>query len=139
MAEEGPNTTTTTVSESAPNPEVVARAARRHYTAGYKLQILEELDEHKDDPGYVGAVLRREGLYSSNVSAWREQRRQGALKALGKARGREGQSAVKVENERLQAELAQAKRRLEQLEAMLDVQKKCLLLLGLQDPQRGGC
>jgi transposase-like protein len=122
----------------APDPEVVPRATRRQHTAEYKLQILEELDAHKDDPGYVGKVLRREGLYSSNVSTWREQRREAALKALGKPRGREGQGVIEAENERLRAELARVQRRLEQMEVVLTVQKKCLLLLGLEEKPQGG-
>jgi transposase-like protein len=137
MAEDGQEVGAGAV-DGPPNPEVVPRATRRQYTAEYKLQILEELETHKDDAGYVGRVLRREGLYSSMLSTWREQRREASLKALGKTRGREGESALEAEIERLRAELARATRRLEQVEVVLTVQKKCLLLLGLEEQPQGG-
>ncbi len=67
--------------------EVVARAKRRHAsrTAEYKLRILRELDECKGT-GMAGALLRREGLYSSLVSKWREQRERGSLSGLSEQR-----------------------------------------------------
>src|SRR5918994_3542061 len=69
-----------------PDPEVPERAARRRYSAAYKQRILTEY-ESLDRAG-KGALLRREGLYTSLISAWREQRDQGVLQALGKPAGR---------------------------------------------------
>lgn len=112
-----------------PDPEVVARAERRHFTAGYKLRILQEADACHQ-PGAVGALLRREGLYSSHLTTWREQRRRGELQGLTPAkRGRkpDPQAAeiaqLRRENERLQAQLERA-------ELVIDVQKKVSHLLG---------
>ena len=62
----------------APNPEVPEKPVRRSFTAAYKLNILEEADQCRDR-GELGALLRREGLYSSHLTTWRQQRDQGAL------------------------------------------------------------
>ena len=59
-----------------PDPEVVPRAKRRRFSAKYKLRILEEV-KACNEPGQIGALLRREGLYSSHLTAWRRQRAQG--------------------------------------------------------------
>jgi len=70
-----------------PDPEVVARPTRRQFTAAYRLRILEEADRCTE-PGEVGRLLRREGLYSSHLSAWRKARRKGSLQGLSsKKRG----------------------------------------------------
>src|SRR5664279_2477647 len=68
-----------------PDPEVPERARRRTYTAKYKRDVLAEYDAA--DRAGRGALLRREGLYSSLISAWRDQRDKGALEALGNHRG----------------------------------------------------
>ena len=71
-----------------PDPEVVPRAKRRNFSAEYKRRILAEADQCRER-GEVGALLRREGLYSSHLSNWRRQQRQGQLQALGpQKRGR---------------------------------------------------
>ena len=67
-------------SASDPDPEVPEKARRRKFTAKYKLKILEQADRCSE-PGEIGALLRREGLYSSLLSRWREQRDAGALAA----------------------------------------------------------
>ena len=97
-------------------PEVPERATRRTYTAQYKLRILAEY-ERRDRDG-KGALLRREGLYSSLISEWRKQRDQGALQALAGAPGRppndtreQEVARLRRENARLQADLAKARRR----------------------------
>src|SRR4030095_2025554 len=72
---------------SIPDPEVPERARRRPFAASYKLAILEELDR-ATEPGAKGAILRREGLYTSHIVEWRRARDAGALEALGKTRGR---------------------------------------------------
>lgn len=111
-----------------PDPEVPERARRRTYTAKYKRDILAEYEAC--DRAGKGALLRREGLYSSLISAWREQRDKGALEALGKPSGsppadpaqREA-ARLRRENERLAAELDKAQRVIEvqgKLSALLD-------------------
>ena len=114
-----------------PDPEVVPQAKRRQFTAKYKLRILEEADRCTER-GQIGELLRREGLYSSHLSKWRQQRARGQLQGLApKKRGRKGQdptvaelARLRRENERLRAQLAQA-------EIIIDVQKKLAQLLGL--------
>ena len=69
------------------DPELVERAKRRTFTAKYKLEMLEKA-EACTRPGEIGELLRREGLYTSHLTAWRKQRKNGALKELGKPRGR---------------------------------------------------
>lgn len=116
---------------SAPDPEVPERARRRQFTAAYKLRILEEA-ERCFAPGRLGALLRREGLYSSHLVDWRRQRNQGALAALApRRRGRPATPApesellvLRRENERLVRQLATA-------ETIIEIQKKVSTLLGL--------
>ena len=101
--------------------------------AEYKLRILEEADGCKDHPGNLGALLRREGLYYSNVSLWRKQQREGTLVALGKRQGRKGPevNGVLLENKKLRKENEQMKRRLAQAELIIDVQKKVSQMFGI--------
>ena len=110
----------------APDPEVVPRAERRKYTGEYKLRILEEA-EQCTVPGQVGALLRREGLYSSHLSKWRRQRAAGQLQALSPhKRGRKAQEVSVEELARLQRENERLRARLEQAEMIIDVQKNSL-------------
>ncbi len=121
----------------APDPEVLAKAQRRKFTADYKLGIVEEAD-HATDPGAIGALLRREGLYSSHLVEWRRLREAGALGALSKKRGRKPTcNPVAEENCKLKAELAQVKKKLQQAEIIIDVQKKVSALLGIALPEAG--
>lgn len=95
-----------------PDPEVAPRAKRRNYSAAYKLRILQEADRC-DQYGQIGALLRREGLYSSHLTTWRRQRTAGELEALSsKKRGRKAEdaevAALRQENQRLRAQLEQA-------------------------------
>jgi len=116
-----------------PDPEVVAMAQRRQFAAREKLRILEEADACTD-PGQIGALMRREGIYSSYLSRWRRARERGQLTALnGKKRGpkknadaglAEEVRKLRRENERLQARLTRA-------ETIIEVQKKVSQLLGL--------
>ncbi len=126
---EVPRGTSTT---TKPDPEVVARAKRRRFTAKYKLRILEAADACRA-PGEVGALLRREGLYSSQLTQWRRARREGSLKALSKLRGPKGgrRDEVSVENEQLRKEIARLRRRLEQANTILEIQKKASEILGI--------
>jgi transposase-like protein len=116
-----------------PNPEVVARPARAHrrrFTAAYKLRILNEAAHTAI--GQLGALLRREGLYSSHLANWRRERGRGAL-ADGAAprRGRPATPATEREVARLREENARLARKLAAAETVIEVQKKVAALLGL--------
>jgi len=115
--------------EGVPDPELVEQARRRNFTAEYKARILAEADACTQ-PGEVGELLRREGLYTSHLTYWRKQRKDGALRELGKPRGRKPVdrrdqeiAALKRKLERSEAELAKMKRVVEiqgNLSALLD-------------------
>ncbi len=110
-----------------PNPEVPERAKRRRFTAEYKLRIVQEAD--RCSTGEVGALLRREGLYSSHLTTWRRQRDGGALAAFGKKRGRKARRSPEQEEiERLQRENGRLRHRVEQTEAIVAAQKKVAAL-----------
>jgi len=114
------------------DPQVVEKAKRRRFSASYKLKILEEVDRN---PHRSGAVLRREGLYSSHLSAWRKQREEGALRALDKKRGPKGKSAEQVQIEKLAREKARLERELYKANAIIDAQKKLAEILGVDLPK----
>lgn len=122
----------------SPDPEVVGRAHRRQFTASYKLRILEEADACK--PGAVGALLRREALYSSHLTAWRRQRDQGMLSAFQSRRGRPAKDPAAAELARLRLENERLTHKLVVAETIIDVQKKVSALLGitLGSPEQGG-
>lgn len=111
------------------DPEVSDKATRRTYSAKYKLKVLREADRCRK-PGEIGALLRREGLYSSLLSAWRRQR-DGGLTV--KKRGRDGAARDKLaaENKRLRREARRLERRLRNAETIIDIQKKASELLGI--------
>ena len=117
-----------------PDPEVLAFPTRRRFSATYKLRIVQEADAALETK-QVGAVLRREGLHSSHLVAWRKLRDQGALKALAQPRGRKGPSPEAQTIARLERENAQLRRRLETAETVIEVQKKLSVLLGIALPQ----
>jgi transposase len=108
--------------EGVPDPELVEQAKRRKFTAEYKLRILQEADACSR-PGEVGELLRREGLYTSHLTYWRKQRRDGALKELGRPRGRKPA-------DRRDREIAELKRRLERSETELAKAKKVIEIQG---------
>jgi len=125
--------------DEPPNPEVPERPERRKFTAEYKIKILAEADACETH-GEIGALLRREGLYSSHLSRWRQRQRAGALGALKpKKRGPEPDPVVPFkkrindlerDNERLSKKLTQA-------ETIIDVQKKVSGLLGTAEKSDG--
>jgi transposase len=118
-----------------PDPEVPERAHRRQFSATYKLRILEEA-EACSAPGEVGALLRREGLYSSHLVDWRRQRAAGTLAGLTpRRRGRPAAVAPASELARLQRENARLSRQLATAEAIIEIQKKVSTLLGLSQPR----
>ena len=113
-----------------PNSEVVEHARRRQFTAGYKMRILREADAC--EPGQLGALLRREGLYSSHLTTWRQQRDHGGLAALApQRRGRPARAAGELELVRLRHENERLTQRLTAAEAVIDIQKKVSALLAL--------
>lgn len=116
--------------------EVVAQAQRRRFTAEYKLKILREADACAS-PGEVGALLRREGLYSSHLSAWRAARERGELAGLTPRR-RGPKAKTKDPRDKRIAELEHQMERLrgraERAEALVAVQKKLSLILGIDLP-----
>ncbi len=107
------------------DPEVVPKAERRQFSAEYKLCVLAEA-ERCSEPGQLGVLLRREGLYSSHLSKWRQQRARGAL---GQQRGRKGEAQT-AELKRLHRENERLRKRLERAEQIIEVQKKLAELLG---------
>lgn len=112
-----------------PDPELVARPQRRRFSAEYKLRILREADAYSE-PGAIGALLRREGLYSSHLSDWRQQRELGSLKALGRPRGRPKPNPLQAENEMLRRKLARTAADLAKAQKVIEVQGKVSALLG---------
>ena len=118
--------------ETNGNPEVPEKAKRRRFDAAYKLRILEEA-ERCSEPGQLGELLRREGLYSSHLTTWRRQRDEGALQGLGpKKRGRKPKrkDPMALEVERLRCENQRLSERLRQAETIIEVQKKVSEMLG---------
>lgn len=120
---------------AVPDPEVAAKPKRRRFTADYKRSIVEQA-EAGQDAGAIGSLLRREGLYSSHLSTWRRQSRQGELAALSpQKRGRKiTVSPLLEENRKLVATNARLQKRLENAELIIDVQKKLAALLGRSIP-----
>ena len=117
--------------------QVVPGSKRRRFTASYKLRILQEADLCTES-GRIGALLRREGLYFSNLRTWRRQRDLGQLAGLTpKKRGRKEDPVVR-ENARLKRENEKLKAKLEKAETIIDVQKKLSELLGLCLPEDAG-
>ena len=114
------------------DPEVVEKARRRRFSASYKVKLLEEVDRN---PGQAGAILRREGLYSSHLSTWRKQRRESGLNVLGKKRGPKGKSAEQIEIEKLKRDKARLERQLYKANILLDAQKKLAEILGVDLPK----
>ena len=116
---------------AVPDPEVRTVAKRRQFSAAYKLAVLEEA-ERLSEPGAVGALLRREGLYSSHLSVWRRERDSGALEALSRRRGRKAKlSSEQKRVAALEARCARLQRELDQAHTIIEVQKKLCTLLGL--------
>lgn len=114
-------------SPQVPDPQVPERARRRTYTAKYKHEVLAEY-EAADRAG-KGALLRREGLYTSLIASWREQRDKGALEALGRSSGAPPASPADRENARLRKENERLKAELSKSRAVIEVQGKLSALL----------
>ena len=114
-----------------PNPEVVARAKRRRFTAEYKQRVLAEADA-ASEPGAVGALLRREGLFSSHLVYWRRERAEGIHQGLTpRKRGRKSKHhPLEEENRKLRRENQRLEEQLRKAGIVIEVQKKVAALLG---------
>ena len=131
-AEERSDEAGTPAASAVPDPEVAAKPKRRQFTAEYRLRILEEA-ERCTEPGEVGQLLRREGLYSSHLTAWRKARRSGALRGLAsKKRGAKPKARNPLEPKvrQLEAEVARLEEELRKAHTILEVQEKVAGLLG---------
>jgi transposase len=114
--------------EQVPDPEVPAKARTRRYSASYKARILAEYEEL--DKAGKGALLRREGLYTSLIASWRAQRDQGGLAALAKPVGQPAADPKDRENARLRKENERLAAELEKARTVIEVQGKLSALLG---------
>jgi len=114
-----------------PEIEVVAKATRRRFTLEYKRKIVSEADGYTT-PGAIGALLRREGLYSSHLATWRAARERGELAGPAKKRGPTSVMPDPREKQitELERETARWRRRAERAEALVEIQKKVAALLG---------
>ena len=119
-----------------PDPEVVAKAKRRKFTAKYKQQILAKADAAASEPGAIGALLRREGLYSSHLVKWRRDRETSIQQGLEpRKRGPKfTRNPMADENQKLQRENERLTEQLRKAELIIDVQKKVAALLGAPIP-----
>ena len=115
---------------AAPDAEVVDKPTRRRFSPSYKLRVVEEADRCTE-PGEVGRLLRREGLYSSHLTTWRKAVRSGWLRALSKRRGRKPSERNPLEGKvrKLERENTRLEKELEKARLIIDVQGK---VAGLQ-------
>jgi len=116
-----------------PDPEVVARTTRRNHTVAYKLKVLETVDALKQEGhGAIGAYLRREGLYYSNVRSWLRLQAEGRLTANVRGAQSSGRDALVAENKKLRRKLEQAEKRLAKTEMIVELQKKLSAILDME-------
>jgi transposase-like protein len=125
------------VREEMPKTEVIAKAKRKQFSAAEKLRILREVDACQGS-GEIGALLRREGIYSSYLTTWRRQRERGELDGLAPQRRGPKPDPQAEEIARLKRENERLQKRLEQAELIIDFQKKAAQLFGgtLETPDR---
>lgn len=115
--------------EEMPKSEVVAKAKRKRFTAAEKLRILREVEACQGS-GEIGALLRREGIYSSYLSTWRKQRELGVLDGLAPRKRGPKLDPQAIELARLRRENERLQERLRRAELIIDVQKKVARMLG---------
>ena len=113
---------------TGPDPELVERPSRRRFTAEYKLRIIQEAEACAH--GEIGGLLRREGLYTSHLSAWRKQRDEGALDALSRPQGRRAPHPLERENAELRRRIERAEAELTRAQKVIQVQGNVSALLG---------
>ena len=132
--EVGPPATSTRPAAARPDPEVSPKPRRRTYRVAYKLRILKEIDACTQS-GQIGAIVRREGLYSSAPTRWRRERQKGILVGLSpRKRGPKVNPAdaqLTQENQQLRRDNQRLQRRLQQAEVIIDVQKKISKILDI--------
>ena len=126
------------VESSSSEVEVMAKPVRRRYTAEYKLRVLREAEACKGR-GEIGALLRREGLYSSNLTQWRKQCERGGLEGLSRKRGPlpKGKNSLADKVKVLERENARLKARAERAEGLVELQKKVSEILGIELGRNG--
>ena len=122
MSQNGTQTTT------LPEPEVRPKAQRRQFTTEYKQRILDEADACTT-PSQRGALVRREGLYSSHLTTWRRQRAQGILDGLAPKKRGVKSDPLALENAQLRCEIKRLEQQLQRAETIIEVQKKLSQLL----------
>ena len=115
---------------TAPDPEVPAKAQRRRFTAEYRLRILKQADACKKQ-GELGALLRREGLYSSLLTNWRRRREQGALEEMRERRRGPKPRPVDPRVKQLETDNRRLQRKLQRAETIITLQKKVAEILGI--------
>jgi transposase len=120
-----------------PNPEVRAKAKRRQFSRAYKMRILAEADSCTE-PGQIGALLRREGLYDSHLTRWRQARQAGRLGGKTQTSKRESLASLRQEVAQLRQEKERLQQELQQAELIVEVQKKLSQLLGLTKTASNG-
>lgn len=127
--------------EERPDPEVPAKARRRTFSAAYKRRILEKADQCTQ-PGEVGSLLRREGLHSSHLTKWRQQREEGVLNGLSPRKRGPKKAPINPLAQQLAAqerENQRLRKKLEKAEAIIDFQKKISEFLGIAlNPEESG-
>jgi len=123
---------------SSSEVEVMAKPTRRRYTAEYKLRILRQAEVLRGR-GELWALLRREGLYSSNLTAWRKQRQRGELEGLSRRRGPlpKPRNALADRVRVLERENTRLKARAERAEGLVEIQKKVSEILGIELKKNG--
>ena len=126
------------VESSSSEVEVMAKPTRRRYTAGYKLRVLRAA-EACSGRGEIGALLRREGLYSSNLTQWRKQCERGEQEGLSRKRGPlpKGKNSLADKVKVLERENARLKARAERAEGLVEIQKKVSEILGIELKHNG--
>lgn len=117
------------VREEMPKTEVIAKAKRKQFSAAEKLRILREVDACQGS-GEIGALLRREGIYSSYLTTWRRQRERGELDGLAPQKRGPKPDPQAAEIARLKRENERLQKRLQQAELIIDFQKKAAQLFG---------
>jgi transposase len=122
MSQNGTQTTT------LPDPEVRPKAQRRQFTAEYKQRLLDEADACTT-PSQRGALVRREGLYSSHLTTWRRQRAHGILDGLAPKKRGVKSDPLALENAQLRGEIKRLEQQLQRAETIIEVQKKLSQLL----------
>jgi len=118
-----------------PDPEVAPRATRRYLTVAYKLKVLEAVAALREQgQGAVGAYLRKEGLYHSNIRYWEKLRDRGLLTRSQKGPREKSRDALLAENKQLRCKLEQSQKRLAKTELIVELQKKLSAIMDLDEP-----